>query len=117
MITAACSSKSNQKRLSSSIDAKVDSVLRLMTLDEKIGQLTLYTSDMDQTGAFIRKEYEEDIKKGEVGSIFNAYGAEYTRKLQKMAVENTRLGIPLLFGYDVIHGHRTRSRKLGYPND
>jgi len=107
MITAACSSKSNQKRLSSSIDAKVDSVLRLMTLDEKIGQLTLYTSDMDQTGAFIRKEYEEDIKKGEVGSIFNAYGAEYTRKLQKMAVENTRLGIPLLFGYDVIHGHRT----------
>jgi beta-glucosidase len=89
------------------IDARVDSVLALMTLDEKIGQLTLYTSDMDQTGAFLRPEYIEDIKKGNVGAIFNAYGAEYTRKLQEMAVKETRLGIPLLFGYDVIHGHRT----------
>ena len=89
------------------IDARVDSVLALMTLDEKIGQLTLYTSDMDQTGAFLRPQYIEDIKKGNVGAIFNAYGAEYTRKLQEMAVKETRLGIPLLFGYDVIHGHRT----------
>ncbi|MBU1008966.1 MAG: beta-glucosidase BglX [Bacteroidetes bacterium] len=78
-----------------------------MTLDEKIGQMTLYTSDMDQTGAFVRKEYEEDIKYGRVGSIFNAYGADYTRKLQDLAIKNTRLRIPLLFGYDVIHGHRT----------
>lgn len=89
------------------INRRVDSVLALMTLDEKIGQLTLYTSDMDQTGAFLRPEYIEDIKKGNVGAIFNAYGAEYTRKLQEMAVKETRLGIPLLFGYDVIHGHRT----------
>jgi beta-glucosidase len=89
------------------IDLRVDSVLALMTLDEKIGQLTLYTSDMDQTGAFLRPQYIEDIKKGHVGAIFNAYGAEYTRKLQEMAVKETRLGIPLLFGYDVIHGHRT----------
>jgi beta-glucosidase len=95
------------KKSADSIDAKVDSIVSLMTLEEKIGQLTLFTSDMDQTGAFIRKEYEEDIKQGRVGSIFNAYGAEYTRKLQKMAVENTRMKIPLLFGYDVIHGHRT----------
>lgn len=89
------------------IDQKVDSVLSLMTLEEKIGQLSLYTSDMDQTGAFIRKEYENDIKLGRVGAIFNAYGAAYTRKLQEMAIQNTRLKIPLLFGYDVIHGHRT----------
>jgi beta-glucosidase len=89
------------------LDHRVDSVLALMTLDEKIGQLTLFTSDMDQTGAFIRKEYEEDIKQGKVGAIFNAYGAAYTRKLQDLAMKNTRLRIPLLFGYDVIHGHRT----------
>lgn len=86
---------------------KVDSVLSLMTLEEKIGQLTLFTSDMDVTGAFLRTEYVDDIKSSRVGAIFNAYGAEYTLKLQKMAVEETRLGIPLLFGYDVIHGHRT----------
>ncbi|NCQ12338.1 MAG: glycosyl hydrolase, partial [Bacteroidetes bacterium] len=78
-----------------------------MSLKEKIGQLTLYTSDMDQTGAFLRPQYIDDIKSGSVGSIFNAYGSEYTRKLQEMAVNGTRLGIPLLFGYDVIHGHRT----------
>ncbi|MBS4056264.1 MAG: beta-glucosidase BglX [Bacteroidales bacterium] len=89
------------------LDRQVDSVLSLMTLNEKIGQMTLYTSDMDQTGAFVRKEYEEDIKYGRVGSIFNAYGADYTRKLQDLAIKNTRLRIPLLFGYDVIHGHRT----------
>jgi beta-glucosidase len=87
--------------------ARVDSVLDLMTLEEKIGQLTLFTSDMDQTGPFLREHYIEDIKAGRVGAIFNAYTADYTRELQRMAVEETRLGIPLLFGYDVIHGHRT----------
>lgn len=97
----------NASNRNSAIDAKVDSVLALMTLEEKIGQMTLYTSDMDQTGAFMRPQYVEDIRSGNVGSIFNAYGAEYTRKLQEMAVNETRLGIPLLFGYDVIHGHKT----------
>lgn len=86
---------------------RVDSVLQLMNLEEKIGQLTLFTSDMDQTGPFLREHYLEDIRAGRVGAIFNAYTAEYTRMLQQMAVEETRLGIPLLFGYDVIHGHRT----------
>jgi beta-glucosidase len=97
----------NSDRHQDDIDRKIDSLLSIMTLDEKIGQMTLYTSDMDQTGAFLRPEYIEDIKAGRVGSIFNAYGAEYTRYLQEMAVNETRLGIPLLFGYDVIHGHRT----------
>jgi beta-glucosidase len=86
---------------------RVDSVLDLMTLEEKIGQLTLFTSDMDQTGPFLRENYVEDIRAGKVGAIFNAYTVEYTRNLQRMAVDETRLGIPMLFGYDVIHGHRT----------
>lgn len=99
-------SKAN-KPYSDVVDQKVDSILELMTMEEKIGQLTLFTSDMDVTGPFIRKGYEEDITKGRVGAIFNAYGASYTRKLQDLAVKNTRLRIPLLFGYDVIHGHKT----------
>ncbi len=89
------------------IEAKVDSVLSLMTMEEKIGQMTLYTSDFDQTGPTVREGYKEDIRAGRVGAIFNAYGAEFNRSLQEMAVEETRLGIPLFFGYDVVHGHKT----------
>lgn len=107
LIFQGCSKKSANPYSDTAIDQKVDSLLSIMTLDEKIGQLTLYTSDMDQTGSFLRPEYIEDIQAGNVGAIFNAYGAEYTRELQEMAVNETRLGIPLIFGYDVIHGHRT----------
>ena len=64
------------------IESKIDSLLAIMTLEEKIGQLTLYTSDIDVTGPTIREGYKEDIRNGNVGSIFNAYGAEYTRSLQ-----------------------------------
>ncbi|MDD4991619.1 MAG: glycoside hydrolase family 3 N-terminal domain-containing protein [Paludibacter sp.] len=89
------------------IDEKVDSVMRLMTIDEKIGQMVLYTSDWDVTGPSLKKGYIDEIRKGNCGNIFNAHTAAYTRKLQKIAVEESRLGIPLLFGYDVIHGHKT----------
>ena len=78
-----------------------------MTLDEKIGQLTLLTSNWESTGPTMRDGYKEDIRTGRVGAIFNAYTAKYTRELQALAVEGTRLKIPLIFGYDVIHGHRT----------
>ncbi|SMO51247.1 beta-glucosidase BglX [Gracilimonas mengyeensis] len=107
LIAGACTSPSPGDSEEERIAQKADSVLAMMTLEEKIGQMTLFTSDMDQTGAFLRSEYKSDIKKGRVGAIFNAYGAEYTRELQRMAVEESRLGIPLLFGYDVVHGHRT----------
>lgn len=107
LILNACGDYNPVSQADNGLDQKVDSVLTMMTLEEKIGQLTLFTSDMDQTGAFLRSEYVEDIKAGTVGAIFNAYGSEYTRSLQEMAVNETRLGIPLLFGYDVIHGHRT----------
>lgn len=89
------------------IDERVDSVLSLMTLEEKIGQMVLYTSDWDVTGPTMRDSYLDDIRNGHCGNIFNAHTAAYTRKLQKVAVEESRLGIPLLFGYDVIHGHKT----------
>ena len=62
---------------------------------------------MDVTGPVLDKDYESYVRAGQVGSIFNAMGADFTRKLQTIAVEETRLGIPLLFGYDVIHGYKT----------
>ncbi|NME70355.1 beta-glucosidase BglX [Flammeovirga aprica] len=89
------------------IEEKVESLLKEMTLEEKIGQMTQFTSSGDVTGPTLRGNVEKEVKAGNVGSLFNAFKASYTRKLQKMAVEETRLGIPLLFGYDVIHGHRT----------
>lgn len=92
-------------------DAKMNSfvsaLMQKMTLEEKIGQLNLVTSDMDKTGPFMRPNYKQDILAGKVGGIFNAYTPEYVRKLQDMAVKETRLHIPLIFGYDVIHGHKT----------
>jgi len=87
--------------------AFVDALIAKMTLAEKIGQLTLLTSDWVSTGPTLRAGYKEDVAAGKVGSIFNAHSVAYTRELQKLAVEGTRLKIPLLFGYDVIHGHRT----------
>lgn len=85
----------------------IDSLLRVMTLEEKIGQMTLFTSHWDVTGPVMRENNLDDIRTGKLGAIFNAHTAEYNTKLQKIAVEESRLGIPLLFGYDVIHGYKT----------
>lgn len=85
----------------------IDSLIQLMTLEEKIGQMTLFTSDWDVTGPTLRPGYRNDVAGGKVGAIFNAHTAAYNRELQRLSVEETRLGIPLLFGYDVIHGYRT----------
>ncbi len=115
MALAACSPESLRKTnahlqpesFSSEFDERVEPLLRQMTLEEKIGQITLYTSDRDITGPSVRPEYEGDIRAGRVGAVFNAYTAEFTADLQRLAVEHSRLGIPLLFGYDVVHGYKT----------
>ncbi|MEI7851157.1 MAG: beta-glucosidase BglX [Kiritimatiellales bacterium] len=86
---------------------KVESLLAQMTLEEKIGQLTLLSSKWEVTGPVAGKSYVDEVRSGQCGNIFNVPKAEYVRQLQKMAVEETRLGIPLLFGYDVIHGYKT----------
>lgn len=85
----------------------IDSLLQQMTLEEKIGQLTLYTSGWDVTGPTLNENYMQELKAGRVGALFNAHTVAYNRELQRIAVEDTRLHIPLLFGYDVIHGHKT----------
>lgn len=89
------------------INQRVDSVLALMNLEEKIGQLTLYTTDWESTGPTIRAGYVDDIRSGRCGALFNSHTVDFTTQLQKVAVEETRLKIPLLFGYDVIHGYKT----------
>ncbi|RCK79824.1 MAG: Glycosyl hydrolase family 3 [Candidatus Ozemobacter sibiricus] len=88
-------------------ETRIDRLLERMTLDEKIGQMTLFTSTWAQTGPTMDPAYLDHVRAGRCGAIFNAMTASYTRWLQRIAVEETRLGIPLLFGYDVIHGHRT----------
>ncbi len=99
-----CTKKTN---VDQQLNHKVDSVLQLMTIDEKIGQMVLYASDGDVTGSSIKSGLLDEIRNGNCGNILNAYTASYTRKLQKIAVEESRLKIPLLFGYDVIHGYKT----------
>jgi beta-glucosidase len=96
-----------------SLDKKVTSLLKKMTLEEKVGQLNQYNGFWDVTGPSPKegqaaKKYE-DLKKGLVGSMLNVKGVKEVRTLQKIAVEQTRLGIPLLFGFDVIHGYKTIS--------
>ena len=89
------------------LQQKVDSVLRLMTLDEKIGQLNQYNDDQKATGPVtIDNDKANQIRKGQVGSLLNSLGTERTRSWQKIAMES-RLKIPLLFGQDVIHGYKT----------
>lgn len=85
----------------------VDALISKMSLSEKLGQLNLLSVGVDVTGPVLNKDSEEKICTGQVGGVFNIYGAESVRKLQEMAVNKSRLKIPLLFGYDVIHGHRT----------
>ena len=90
-----------------SIDQKVDSVLNLMTLNEKIGQLNQYNDDWETTGPVtIDMNKAEQVRNGQVGSMLNCMGTVRTRKWQEIAMQS-RIKIPLLFGQDVIHGYRT----------
>jgi beta-glucosidase len=89
------------------VQQKVSALLGQMTIDEKIGQLVQYSMPGAATGPERRANLEAEIAAGRCGSVLNAVGAARTRAFQKIAVERTRLHIPLLFGYDVIHGFRT----------
>jgi beta-glucosidase len=78
-----------------------------MTLDEKLGQLTQATAGYNQTGPAVDPGGEKQLRAGQLGSLLNLYGADATRRTQRIAVEESRLHIPLLLGFDVIHGMRT----------
>ncbi len=87
--------------------AKADSVLALMTLEEKIGQLNLPAAGDFTTGQASSSNIAEKIKAGQVGGLFNIKTVAKIRDVQRVAVEESRLGIPLIFGMDVIHGYET----------
>jgi beta-glucosidase len=87
---------------------KVDSILSLMTLEEKIGQMSVISGVLENTGPMNDGHfYIEEVRNGRVGAMLNISGVEDTRKLQEITLTDTRLGIPLLFGLDVIHGYAT----------
>ncbi len=89
------------------MDKFVAGLMARMTMDEKIGQINLPAIGFDVTGPLVSQDVDKKIKSGLVGGVFNTYTPEAVRKLQDIAVKETRLGIPLIFGYDVIHGHKT----------
>jgi beta-glucosidase len=105
--------QNNKTSLNPKYDSKADSIMRLMTLEEKVGQMNQYNGFWEVTGP-VPKEGDaaikyEQLRKGLVGSMLNVNGVENVRAVQKIAVEETRLGIPLIIGYDVVHGYKTIS--------
>lgn len=93
------------------IEREIESLLKQMTQEEKIGQLNLYSDFWDVTGPAPKdgdpRASYEDLKSGRVGALLNVAGAEKAGTLQRLVMEETRLKIPLLFGYDIIHGYQT----------
>jgi beta-glucosidase len=85
----------------------IDRLLREMSLAEKLGQLTMTSAGTTVTGPMIVGDSTESIRAGTIGNLFNLTGAAAVRDMQRVAVEESRLGIPLLFGFDVIHGYST----------
>ncbi|MCH2033493.1 MAG: beta-glucosidase BglX [Tenacibaculum sp.] len=95
------------------INEKVSQLLSKMTIEEKVGQMNQYNGFWDVTGPVpengnAKKKYDH-LRKGWVGSMLNVRGTENVREVQRIAVEETRLGIPLIIGFDVIHGYKTLS--------
>ncbi len=92
---------------SPAIERRIDSLLQKMTLEEKVGQLVQYSAGSPTGPGTGRNDYPEMIAAGQVGSLFNLSGAKKVNAMQHIAVEKSRLHIPLIFGQDVIHGFRT----------
>jgi len=97
----------NEKQSKNNIDARVDSVLSLMTLEEKIGQMNLPTAGAFVTGQAESSDIAKKIEAGKVGGLFNIKSVASIKEMQKIAVEKSRLKIPLIFGMDVIHGYES----------
>jgi len=102
-----------QQKLNPEIEKKIDVLMSKMTLEEKVGQMNQYNGFWDVTGPApvggTAEQKYENIKKGLVGSMLTVRGVKEVKAVQKIAVEQTRLGIPLIIGFDVIHGYKTLS--------
>lgn len=113
MTTVTFSSFNAQQQLNPQIEKKIDALMSKMTLEEKVGQMNQYNGFWDVTGPApiggTAEQKYENIKKGLVGSMLTVRGVKEVKAVQKIAVEQTRLGIPLIIGFDVIHGYKTLS--------
>jgi beta-glucosidase len=87
--------------------SRVEKLIAAMTLAEKLGQMTMTASGYAVTGPIIAGDSTESIRNGTLGNLLNMVGADHCHEMQRLAVEGSRLGIPLLIGLDIIHGHRT----------
>ena len=106
-LTAQAQKKAKSQPTLLPMPAFVDDLMGRMTLQEKIGQLNLEVAGDIVTGGEVNTDVATKIKAGQMGGVFNLKGAERIRQFQQMAVEQSRLGIPLLIGMDVIHGYET----------
>ncbi len=88
-------------------EARICALLRAMTLEEKLGQLSMVAAHMAVTGPALTPDWLAGVRDGRVGSVLNLWGRQGTGAAQRAAVAESRLGIPLLLGFDVVHGHRT----------
>jgi beta-glucosidase len=86
---------------------RIETLIGAMTLAEKLGQLTMTAAGYAVTGPIIAGDSTDAIKAGTIGNLLNMVGAAHVREMQRLAVEESRLGIPLLIGFDIVHGHRT----------
>jgi beta-glucosidase len=86
--------------------SRIETLIGTMTLAEKLGQLTMTAAGYAVTGPIIAGDSTDAIKAGTIGNLLNMVGAAHVREMQRLAVEESRLGIPLLIGFDVVHGHR-----------
>lgn len=97
-----------QRKVNADQDQFIDSLMNEMTLLEKLGQLNLVTPGGGiLTGSVVSSNVEQKIVEGKVGALFGAYGPDRLRGIQELAVTKSRLGIPILFGADIIHGYKT----------
>ncbi len=97
----------NPQLASKEVNSRVEALLKQMTLEEKIGQLVQYSAGFATGPSASNLTYDELVAKGQIGSMLNVVGAERTNHYQRIAMEKSRLHIPIIFGLDVIHGHRT----------
>lgn len=102
-----CLNNTSQAQVNARMNAFVSNLMKQMTIDEKIGQLNLVTPGGAVTGSVVSSDVETKIKKGQVGGLFGITGPDKIRQAQELAVKHSRLKIPLLFGLDIIHGHKT----------
>ena len=100
-------SNAQNKSVDTKMNQFISNLMSKMTLDEKIGQLNLVTPGGAVTGAVVSSDVDKKIRNGQVGGLFGITGPDKVRRAQEIAVNNSRLHIPLIFGLDVIHGHKT----------